>query len=229
MQIIDLSVEMRDGRLSYPGTAPGLVLERIDIGFPGCTVSRFAQFDAHCGTHFDAPLHFVPKADDIATTPLVLPEIIVISSCEDELLPDLLNDHPVLEGRAVLFSTGWTKHAGTKEFFEGFPVLSEALAEKLVAQNVALVGSDSPSVDAASGDYPVHRMLLSAGIPIVEGLANLPGLIPHIERGSRVRLAAFPLRIRELEASPVRAVAIVESHSESAPGPERFDRATSRL
>jgi len=211
MQIIDLTLEMKHGILSYPGTAPGLLLERIDTEFPGCTVSRFTHFDVHCGTHFDAPLHFVPQADDIATTPLVLPELVVISPSENPISPDALNDHPSLEGKAVLFSTGWENHAGTKEFFEGFPVISEALAEQLVAQKVALVGLDSPSVDAAVGDYPVHRLLLSAGIPIVEGLVNLPRLIPYIESGNLVRLAAFPLRIRDLEGSPVRAVALVES------------------
>ncbi len=210
MQIIDLSLEMKDGSLAYPGTAAGIVLERIDIGFPGSTVSRFTRFDAHCGTHLDAPLHFVPKANDVAATPLSLPELVVISSSENPISPDVLNDYPSLEGKAVLFSTGWESLAGTKEFFEGFPVFSPELAEQLVAQNVAMVGLDSPSVDAAVGDYPVHRMLLSAGIPIVEGLVNLPSLIPHIKSGASVRLAAFPLRIRRLEGSPVRAVALVE-------------------
>jgi len=210
MQIIDLSLEMRDGSLTYPGAAAGLVLERMDIEFPGSTVSRFALLDAHCGTHFDAPLHFIPQADDVATTPLVLPEIVVISSELSPISPDVLSGHPSLEGKAVLFSTGWERSAGTKEFFEGFPILSRPLVEKIVAQNVALVGVDSPSVDAASGDYPAHRILLSAGIPIVEGLVNLKALISHIESGSCVRLAAFPLRIRDLDGSPVRAVAIIE-------------------
>ena len=210
MQIIDLTLEMKHGSLSYPGTAPGLLLERIDVEFPGSTVSRFAQLDAHCGTHLDAPFHFIPMADDVATMPLVLPEIVVISSNENPISPDALNDYPSLEGKAVLFSTGWENHAGTKEFFKGFPVISEALAEKLVAQKVAMVGLDSPSVDPDSGDYHVHRLLLAAGIPIVEGLVNLTSLIPHIESGGCVRLAAFPLRIRGLEGSPVRAVALVE-------------------
>ena len=210
MKLIDLSLEMKHGSLSYPGTAPGLMLERIDIGFPGSTVSRFTHFDAHCGTHFDAPLHFVPEADDVAATPLVLPELVVVSSSENPISPDVLSEHPSLEGKAVLFSTGWEERAGTKEFFEGFPVLSEALSKHLVAQKVALVGLDSPSVDASVGDYPVHRLLLGAGIPIVEGLVNLPALLPHLEAGKTVRLAAFPLRIRGLEGSPVRAVALIE-------------------
>jgi len=211
MQIIDLSLEMKDGSLSYPGTSSGIVLERIDFGFPGSTLSRLARFDPHCGTHFDAPLHFVSNADDVATTPLVLPEVVVISSKLSPIPQNVLRGHPSLEGKAVLFSTGWEQHAGTKTFFEEFPVLSKALAEQLVAQNVAMVGLDSPSGDAIDGDYLVHRTLLSAGIPILEGLVNLPAIIPHIESGHRVRLAAFPLRIRGLEGSPIRAVALVES------------------
>ncbi|MCK5247570.1 cyclase family protein, partial [Candidatus Bipolaricaulota bacterium] len=208
MQIIDLSLKMKNGSLSYPGTAPGIVLEQVDIGFPGCTVSRFTHFDVHCGTHFDAPFHFVPGADDVAVTPLILPEIVFISTSESPLSLDVLKSAPSLEGKAILFSTGWEDRAGTKEFFEGFPVLSEALAKHLVAQNAALVGLDSPSVDVSVGDYPVHRLLLGAGIPIVEGLVNLRSLLPHLEAGKTVRLTAFPLRIQGLEGSPVRAVAL---------------------
>jgi len=210
MQLIDLSLELKDRSLSYPGTSSGVGLEQLDMGFPGCQVSRFSRFDPHCGTHFDAPLHFVPQAKDVSTAPLMLPEVVVISTCDDPIPADVLNSHGSLEGKAILFSTGWEQHAGTSAFFEGFPSLTPALAEQLVAQKVALVGLDSPSVDAASGDYPVHRMLLSAGIPILEGLINLHFLPSHMEAGSRVRLAAFPLRIRGLEGSPVRAVAIVE-------------------
>ena len=210
MVLIDLTQQLMNGSLSYPGTAPGIVLERIDIGFPGCTVSRFSHFDVHCGTHLDAPLHFVPDASDVAATPLVLPEIVVISASESPLSLDVLKNAPSLDGKAILFSTGWEDRAGTKEFFEGFPALSEALAEHLVAQKVALVGLDSPSPDASVGDYPVHRLLLAAGIPIVEGLVNLPTLIPHLEAGKTVRLAAFPLRVQGLEGSPVRAVAVID-------------------
>jgi kynurenine formamidase len=83
------------------------------------------------------------------------------------------------------------------------------LAQALVAHDVAIVGLDSSSADPAVSDYPAHRILLAAGIPILEGLVNLPALIPHLQAGHTVRLAAFPLRIQGLEGSPVRAVAIV--------------------
>jgi len=209
MQIIDLSLEMKDGSLSYPGTSSGIILNRIDMSFPGSTLSRFTHLDPHCGTHLDAPLHFVDHGNDVASQPLILPELVVISSTLNSIPADVLIGQPSLEGKAVLFSTGWEKHAGTAAFFEGFPSLSPELANQLVSQRVALVGLDSPSVDPAdSTDYTAHRTLLSAGISIAEGLVNLPALLPVIERGERLYFAAFPLRIRKLEGSPVRAVAI---------------------
>jgi kynurenine formamidase len=84
------------------------------------------------------------------------------------------------------------------------------LAEQLADLGPALVGFDSPSVDDQEGSHPAHRLLLSAGIPIVEGLINLAELQSELRAGRSARLAAFPLRIRALEGSPVRAVAIIE-------------------
>jgi kynurenine formamidase len=64
-------------------------------------------------------------------------------------------------------------------------------------------------VDEADSSFSVHRTLLAAGIPILEGLVNLPALIGVTKNGGKALLAAFPLRIQGLEGSPVRAVALV--------------------
>jgi arylformamidase len=209
MKLIDLSLPMNDASLSYPGSELGIVLERIPFNSPGGTLSRFVHLDPHCGTHFDAPLHFIADSDDVASVPLMLPELVVVPSSLNPIPADVLRDIPELKAKAVLFSTGWEQYAGTAEFFVDYPVLSPALAQELVAQGVAIVGLDSSSVDPTVSDYPAHRILLAAGIPILEGLVNLPALIPHLRAGHTVRLAAFPLRIQDLEGSPVRAVAIV--------------------
>lgn len=211
MKLIDLSQQLQHGSLSYPGTTSGVSIDHLDTDVEGITVSVLDTFDPHCGTHYDAPLHFVPGALDVASAPLVLPEVVLLSSAISPIPPEVLDGLlSSLEGRAVLFSTGWEQHAATQAFFKDFPVLSKELAIRLIQQRVALVGIDSPSVDGAVSSYPVHRALLSAGIPILEGLVNLRALIEPIENASRVRLAAFPLRILGLEGSPVRAVALVE-------------------
>lgn len=209
MKLIDLSLEMKHGSLSYPGTSAGIVLERLPFEVPGGTLTQLTHFDPHCGTHSDAPLHFIPHSDDAASVQLQLPEIRLVSSELNPVPANVLDRVKLMKGTAVLFSTGWEDNAGTASFFKDYPVLSPGLAEALVAREVAVVGLDSPSPDPPDSDYPAHRMLLSAGIPILEGLVNLPALIPHLQAGQTVRLAAFPLRIQSLEGSPVRAVAIV--------------------
>lgn len=210
MKTIDLSMPLEHGSLSYPGDASGVSIERVEVDVPGITVSMFGTYDPHCGTHLDAPLHFVPAGDDVAEMPLIVPEIVVISSRESPIPQSVLRGYNCLEGKAVLFLTGWECHAGTRQYFEGFPVLSQALAEQLVTEGVSIVGLDTPSIDCPESDYPVHRHLLSAGIPIVEGLVNLAALLDELESGCTARLASFPLRIHGLEGSPVRAVALVE-------------------
>ncbi|MBU1049441.1 cyclase family protein, partial [Candidatus Bipolaricaulota bacterium] len=145
MKLIDLSLPVNDASLSYPGTSTGIALERIPFSIPGGTLSRFTHLDPHCGTHLDAPLHFIQEGTDVASVPLVLPELVVFYTTANPIPADLLDGSPGLVGKAVLFSTGWEKHAGTKGFFEGYPTLSSQLAEALVARGVALVGLDSPS------------------------------------------------------------------------------------
>ena len=71
---------------------------------------------------------------------------------------------------------------------------------------IGLVGVDSANLDPAdAGDYPAHHVILKAGIPILENVANLAAI------GSRpFHLVALPLRLRGAGGSPVRAVALVE-------------------
>jgi len=216
MELIDLTLELKDGSLSYPGTESGLRMESVPFDTPGGTLTTLSRFDPHCGTHLDAPLHFVPDGADVANTPLRLPAIVIVSATTSPIPVDVLPADLDLQGLAVLFSTGWSRHAGTPAFFHAYPVLSLPLAEQLVAARVSLVGLDSPSVDPPGGAYSAHRCLLSAGIPIVEGLVRLSELADRLNAGARARLAAFPLRVRGLEGSPVRAVAILNPpHADS--------------
>jgi kynurenine formamidase len=216
MQLLDLSAELKDGSLSYPGATSGIALERVGMDVPGATLSTLSRLDPHCGTHFDAPLHFCPGGHDVAETPLQLPEIVVLATRGPSIPPEVLDLSGSLQGKAVLFFTGWERHAGTPAFFDGYPSITPALADRLAAHKVALVGLDTPSVDAPGSDYPSHRILLSSGIPILEGLIHLSQLLPLLREGRKAHLAAFPLRIRHLEGSPVRAVALISLPAELA-------------
>ena len=73
-------------------------------------------------------------------------------------------------------------------------------------KQIALIGVEPPSVaDVNNADElkAVHRVLLGAGVVIVEGLANLDAI-----RADRFELIVLPLHIAGGDGSPVRAVAI---------------------
>ena len=204
--VIDLTQTLSDDSLSYPGTVPAWAAERLEIDNPKATVTRFSAFDPHAGTHMDAPLHFSPDGADAAGVPLRLSPAIVVPV--DGRRIGVASIPADCAGRAVLFSTGWEDRAGTPAYYEGFPSMTSEAARLLVGRGVGLVGLDGPSVDGAdvSPGHPAHEILCGAGVPIVEGLVNLRALLP-VER--EILFAAFPLKLRGIEASPVRAVALV--------------------
>jgi len=202
--VVDLTQTLDEDSRGYPGTVPAWTAERMEIGCPGATVTRFTAFDPHAGTHLDAPLHFAPDGADVAGLPLRVYPLTVVRT--DRLRIDLPAIPHDCTGRAVLFSTGWEDRVGTLAYFDGFPSISPEAAQRLVGRGVGLVGIDGPSVDPADAHptYPAHRILCGAGVPIVEGLVNLAALLT-IE--SELSFAAFPLKLAGVEGSPVRAVA----------------------
>ena len=208
MRLIDLTQTLTAESLSYPGDSPGLKLKSIDTGLPAMHLSQIVSFDPHCGTHIDAPLHFMPGGKDVSDLPLgVLPAEVI--KCAGPVITSAMLPSRGLQGKAVLFSTGWASRMGTAAYFDGYPALTKDAANHLVEAGIALVGIDTPSVDPANAhpEYPAHRALLGAGIPIVEGLCGLAQLI---DEPGPIRFAAFPLKVRGLEGSPVRAVAILQ-------------------
>ena len=59
MELIDISVPVRPGMVTYPGDPP-VILERVRSIADGAghSLSRL-DLGLHSGTHVDAPLHFI--------------------------------------------------------------------------------------------------------------------------------------------------------------------------
>src|ERR671937_1105935 len=70
VEIIDISVPIRPGMVTYPGD-PTVTLERVASIAEGDVVnlSRL-DFGVHSGTHVDAPVHFIERAAAAETLPL---------------------------------------------------------------------------------------------------------------------------------------------------------------
>lgn len=103
--------------------------------------------------------------------------------------------------RVLLRTPNSDRWARRLEFFDDFTALGLAAAEAMVRSGVRLVGIDSLSIEDGSDlRYPVHRALLGSGALILEGLL-LDGTPP-----GRYELDCLPLRLRDGDGGPARAV-----------------------
>ncbi len=171
-------------------------------------------FVSHTGTHVDAPFHMEPRGPTIDRIPLdrffARAQVLDLHDLGPRTRvgpADLraARAHPFGKGDAVLVRTGWERKRGTAAYLAANPGLTAAAGRTLVSWGAGLVGIDCPNVDVAGENrYGAHHALLSAGVPVIENVANLDRV------GSRpFTLVAFPLRLRGVSGSPVRLVALV--------------------
>jgi arylformamidase len=211
--LIDLSHRITDGMVTYPGLpAPviGTHLSREaaeELYGPGLTFHiGLLTICTNTGTYIDVPFHRYADGHDLADLALEqvagLPAVVLDRRGLETI--DLTGaDLGGLSGHAVLVRTDHSEHFGNDRYFQTHPHLSAAAAEALVAAGVSCVGIDSMNIDGtATGDRPVHSILLRAGIPIVEHLTNLAALP---ERG--FAFTAVPPKIEGAGTFTVRAFA----------------------
>jgi len=208
IKIFDLTRKLSDGTEGYPGDHVGLTVAQLArVESDGYNFSSFTHLEAHCGTHIDSPLHFIANGIDIASLPLRMSPAVVVTARGGEIDVETLADAGNLAGCAVLIRTGWDREIGGNEYYQNSPYLTPATAQLLVESKVSILGIDFPSPDPIdSQGYPVHHILLGAGIPIVEGLVGLDQ-VNHIN-GNQY-FVAFPIKVAGVEGSPVRAAMIV--------------------
>lgn len=161
---------------------------------------------ANTGTYVDSPFHRYENGKDLSQLPLEsLADVECLVVRVDSSVGVAIDEVPLsardVTGRAVLFHTGWDRHWRTEAYFEGHPHLTERAAEWLANARAAIVGIDSFNIDSiATGERPVHSVLLGHEIPIVE---HMRGLAAVPERGGL--FTAVPVKVRGFGTFPVRA------------------------
>jgi arylformamidase len=221
-RILDLSHPLDPSTPPWPGNPAVeiVVVSKIppdrgprDRGAPGepisCNTTAFLTCN-HTGTHMDAPAHFyngVPTIEQVPLEKCIGPAALIDArqiAPRGEITPAFLtpSEESIKTTGKVVFWTGWSSRWGDHNYFDDYPVLSEASAAWLVERRVHLVGFDTPSPDR--DPHAVHYVLLGAHVVIVENLTGLE----QIGRGV-FDLIVVPLPLRGLEASPVRALAVL--------------------
>lgn len=210
--IIDLSTPLYDG-------IRGLTTEPdTSIEVEGYNTTMLHLY-SHTDTHMDAPKHFVAGGGAIDQVNLQAcvgtARVIDVTAVEANgviCIADLgAAAARIGAGSRVLLRTDWHRHVDADDFRSHMPRVSLQLAQWLLQRQVALLGMEQPSVASVRPENrqeltDVHRALLQGGVVIVEGLYNLDQL-----KQEQVQFVALPLRLRDCDGSPVRAIAIEKS------------------
>ena len=209
MRVIDLSLDVNN---DMPGVNISIA-KRLEVeGWNATTLSLYS----HCGTHMDAPRHFLPDGATLNQQDLSVcvgkATMVNIAPAKSKQLIDVQDlgslADSIQPGARLLFRTDWHTRYGTPAYREELPRISLNLANWLVKKRVAMIGVEPPSVADVNNKKElteVHQALFRGNVLIVEGLANLDQIT-----SKEFRFIALPLKICDGDGSPVRAIAIEE-------------------
>ena len=204
-QWIDISVPLKNGMVTWPGD-PEITIERISDIEKGDRINLSQiRLGSHTGTHIDAPLHFLRDEKGTDKIPLnVLAGIARVIRIKDpvSIKSDELISHQIEYGERILFKTRNSEQNWTmKAFLEDFVFISTDAAHFLAEQKIEIVGVDYLSVGGyKKNGTEVHRILLKAGVWIIEGLD-----LSQVEPG-KYELICLPIRIADSDGAPARAI-----------------------
>jgi arylformamidase len=203
---IDVTLDIKSGMLHWPGDPP-VILERVHDMRQGDEVnlSRITM-GVHSGTHVDAPVHFIKEGTGIDVIPietLVGPARVLEMTARAGIAAKDLAGQGVAKGERILLKTGNSAERllHMDAFTEEFVHLSESGAKYLVSAGVKVVGIDYLSIGGYKIDgRTVHRMLLAAGIAVIEGL-DLSNVAPgHYD------MVCLPMKISGSDGAPARVI-----------------------
>ncbi len=207
----------------WPGDTPFQARDLMRIEDGASVHLSTITLSCHTGAHADAPCHYVQDGPAIHEAPLepFLGPCVVVDVDLDHgndtdgkptdgdaswaIRPADLDRGLAVLGCAlqgaerILFRTGCTK--SRTEFPDPLACFTPELVEHAAAHEIVLMGLDSPSVDRFdSKDLASHKALFAHRVAHLENL-DLDG-VP----AGRYELIALPLKLRDRDASPVRAV-----------------------
>ena len=218
-RIVDLTLKIGEDTLSPPSVNKQLELTSHHRG-PGFWQASEINMLLHTGSHVDFTRHVQEDGETAVDVPLdrVFGEAVVVDLSHvgpnhEITVADLEAHAPEIRpGDIVLVRTDWT----TKEwgnfptYYMESPYCSPQAAQWMIDRGAKAVGFDCFSEycarlpDFTSEDFAMHRVILGAGVVIMEGLTNLAALPRR-----RVEFAAPFYKIAGTEGAPARFFATV--------------------
>ncbi len=209
MRTYDITVPISPQMPVWPGD-PKVSLERLSSLSRGDrTNTSKLCLGTHTGTHIDPPYHLFENGysvDKIPLEKLIGPAYVMEAHPQGRTIraTDLGGmGLPAGVTRLLLKTENSYLWQGALGFERDFIHLDKSAARWVVDRGIRLLGVDYLSVDAfGTPDMAAHRILLEAGVIIVEGL-DLAQVTPGV-----YQLCCLPLRIAGGDGAPARAVLI---------------------
>ncbi len=206
MTIYDISLTYTEDLPTWPGD-PTIQLNQISsIKNGDLTNVTQLSMSVHTGTHIDAPDHFLGNGKTVEDIPLELMvgsavvveipcrEIITAADIQAAQIPD--------DVKRILIKTSNSEYwaSGTRKFQEDFIAPDGEAAKALVEMGMEVIGVDYLSVAPFNDPVPTHKILLEAGVLVIEGL-DLSRVNPGV-----YTLLCLPLKIGGSDGAPARVL-----------------------
>jgi arylformamidase len=209
MRTYDLTLTISPDFPTWPGDPKVEIFrkQKIEDG-ESANVSQM-NISVHTGTHVDAPYHFLEKGDTVENLSLKTLKgrayVVHFPDSVELVTAELLENADIPpRTRRILIRTKnsklWAKENQYGPFIKNYVALDKGAAEYMVKKGVKLIGVDYLSVAPFEDTAPTHKVLLSAGVVIVEGL-NLS----KVSRG-RYNFYCLPLKLAGSDGAPARAI-----------------------
>jgi arylformamidase len=206
MEIIDVTLPMHDNMTLYEGDAPYRCWRFRAVPDDGYQMS-LVSFGTHCGTHVDAPAHFVDGGCGVTDLSLETMcgsvRVIDVRSAGLVITADVLKAHGIDGVERLLLKTV-TGRKLRQPFDPEYAHLTLDAATYLVEQTaIRLIGIDSFSVERCPIEgFPVHNTLLRTDPPkvIVEAID-----LERVDEGD-YQLTCLPLALEGADGAPARVV-----------------------
>lgn len=182
----------------YPGDPPLAISLASDPSRGDSVRITRLSMGVHTGTHVDAPNH-LPGSGGGGSRRMGVEGLPLVAMIGPALVVQAPRSRPMRPS-----DLGAAIRKGGRILFRGSPILQEDTARELVGRGVLLVGTDGLSIDpagrSAGSALPAHRLLLRAGVVLLEGLRLARA------RAGRCWMIALPLLIPGSDGAPARVV-----------------------
>ena len=204
MEIYDVSMLLHPDMIVWPGDDPFEIQPTSRIAQGAHANLSKLTMGSHTGTHVDAPLHFIEggaPVDTLDPARLVGPAEVLDLTNRREIDSAAL-DGSLAPGRFALFKTDSSKLPATGAFRDDYVYLTPDGARAVVDSGVTTIGIDYLSIAGGGQGTETHRILLEAGVVVIEGLR-----LAEVPPGEYM-LAFLPLKIAGCDGAPGRAVLV---------------------